>query len=387
MTQTENEKRRRKPRKFPPSTLEDALELGEAVFKAGAGQPVRRTTLLESLERSPSSSTTREWITNGNQYGIITGGYNAEHLELTDTGKLAVDPDAAPADQLRARFTLGLEGIAPFKTAYEKFLESRLPDPRVLEDTFKEAGVDSSRLTECVDTFIVNLKALGLLRSIGGAERLVSLSHVLDLEKDEIVAERDEAPAVPTPSTDPSPETAVPSGPRTPSNRQSTENLTSTCFFIAPIGTDGSEERQHSDLVMGSLLEPALEEFGLDLVRADAIAEPGMITSQVIRYLIQAPLVVADLTFHNPNVFYELALRHAVKRPVVQIIRSSDKIPFDIQPFRTVVLDMTDIYSFVPKIETYRAEVSSQIRSALQQSTSQNPLSLFYPGFWSEIDS
>ena len=60
-------------------------------------------------------------------------------------------------------------------------------------------------------------------------------------------------------------------------------------------------------------------------------------------------MVIADLSFGNPNVYYELALRHALRRPVVQITRSSDPIPFDVGQFRTVVVDMTDIYSFVPQ--------------------------------------
>jgi hypothetical protein len=59
--------------------------------------------------------------------------------------------------------------------------------------------------------------------------------------------------------------------------------------------------------------------------------------------------VIADLSFHNPNVFYELALRHAVRKPIVQISRTADRLPFDIGQFRTIVVDTTDIYSLVPR--------------------------------------
>ena len=124
----------------------------------------------------------------------------------------------------------------------------------------------------------------------------------------------------------------------------------------------------------------------MQLVRADAIGKPGMITAQIIEHITLAPLVIADLSFHNPNVFYELALRHAVRKPIVQLIRAADKLPFDISQFRTIVIDTTDIYTLVPQLDTYRAEIASQIRRTLAESDqTENPLSMFYPAFWSVL--
>jgi hypothetical protein len=62
--------------------------------------------------------------------------------------------------------------------------------------------------------------------------------------------------------------------------------------------------------------------------RADQIDTPGMTTSQVLRAVQESDLVVADLTGHNPNVFYELAVRHAVENSVIHVIeprRQSDE--------------------------------------------------------------
>ena len=106
------------------------------------------------------------------------------------------------------------------------------------------------------------------------------------------------------------------------------------CFYITPIGEEDSEERRHSDLFLNSIVEPALEEFDLKVVRADQIGKPGMITSQVIEHVLKSRLVIADLSFHNPNVFYELCLRHVCRLPTVQIIRKADRIPFDLDQFR-----------------------------------------------------
>ena len=51
-----------------------------------------------------------------------------------------------------------------------------------------------------------------------------------------------------------------------------------------------------------------MKEIGYEAVRADEIAEPGSITSQIMQRIFDDDLVVADLTDHNPNVFYELSV-------------------------------------------------------------------------------
>lgn len=55
-----------------------------------------------------------------------------------------------------------------------------------------------------------------------------------------------------------------------------------------------------------------------------------------------------------------------VKKPVVQLMRAADKIPFDVNQVRTVIIDTTDIYSLVPKLELYKNELSGQVRRALE---------------------
>jgi hypothetical protein len=145
--------------------------------------------------------------------------------------------------------------------------------------------------------------------------------------------------------------------------------------------------RQHADLFLGSLIEPAIEQFGLTVVRADMIDKPGTITRQIIEYLLRSRLVIADLSFHNPNVFYELALRHAIRLPVVQLVRTSDRIPFDLNQIRTVRIDTSGIHAFVPKIDTYRSEIASQVRRALEDPDAvDNPITTYYPGMRVYID-
>lgn len=81
-------------------------------------------------------------------------------------------------------------------------------------------------------------------------------------------------------------------------------------LFIAPIGSEGSEVRERSDGVMEYIVAPAAKDVELRVIRADQIAKPGEITRQVIEHVLGAKAAVVDLTGTNPNVYYEMAIRH-----------------------------------------------------------------------------
>jgi hypothetical protein len=98
-----------------------------------------------------------------------------------------------------------------------------------------------------------------------------------------------------------------------------------------------------------------------------------MITSQVIQHIVDDPLVVADLTGWNPNVFYELAIRHALRRPLVQMIKRGEQIPFDVAGTRTVYVDHKDLDS----VEEAKEEIVKQVRSLEKDSSDiETPISV-----------
>ncbi len=131
-----------------------------------------------------------------------------------------------------------------------------------------------------------------------------------------------------------------------------------TCFVIMPIGDEGSEIRRRADQGLEHIIAPAATECGYETVRADRISAPGIITSQVIQRLLDDDLVVADLSGRNPNVYYELAVRHMVKKPVVQIIEKGEAIPFDLETTRTIPVDHHDLDS----ADECRKELVRQIK-------------------------
>jgi hypothetical protein len=112
------------------------------------------------------------------------------------------------------------------------------------------------------------------------------------------------------------------------------------CFVIAPIGVPGSAALRRSEMVFRLVIEPAVKKIGYSVVHARGLTQPGLITSEIIRHLAFDSLVIADLSGGNPNVFYELALRHAARKPVIQLATRDQQIPFDISGARTIRVDL-----------------------------------------------
>lgn len=135
------------------------------------------------------------------------------------------------------------------------------------------------------------------------------------------------------------------------------------CFFIAPIGKEGSPVRNRSDGVRDFVVKPAAAELGLATVRADDLAKPGQITLQVIEHVLRAKGVVADLTGANANVFYELAVRHTAQLPVVLIAAEEEieRLPFDIAQMRVIPLNHQDLASAARAKE----QITQHLREAL----------------------
>ena len=126
-----------------------------------------------------------------------------------------------------------------------------------------------------------------------------------------------------------------------------------SCFVIGPIGDTGGETRARSNLLITGVIEPAVIPLGYRVSRADLIHEPGSIVQQILDRLFEGDLVIADLTGGNPNVFYELALRHALRKPYVQIVADNQPLPFDVQGIRTIRIDLDDTLDAAKSIQEY----------------------------------
>lgn len=353
-------------------TFPEALVIPNGIMTHAAGSPVRRLRLLELLDLNPNAAATRELITNASKYGLTEGSYAATELKLTDKGKLVVDPSTSPRARQQAAFDLAIAEIVPFKKLYDLYSGKSMPALEVMQDALED--IDLGDRQPCVDIFVGNANHVGLLRTIGGSRQLLAIEDALDeLAR---TREHDVAPGEPVPGA--SGASAGPLG--------QTSDLSKVCFFIAPIGDAKSDDpeirkhRQHSDTILNQYVRRALDEQGLTVVRADEITEAGMISRQIIEYILRSGLVIADLSYHNPNVFYELCLRHVTGKPTVHLIKKGDRIPFDIGNFRTIQIGLDDVHDAIAELDTHRAEIANYVRAAMVSSDSaDNPIRTYYP--------
>lgn len=141
------------------------------------------------------------------------------------------------------------------------------------------------------------------------------------------------------------------------------------CFIITPIGEDGSAIRKKTDGLIDNVLDPVCNELGLRAVPAHNIDKIGSITNQVVQHVLESKMVIANLTGLNPNVMYELAIRHASKKPVVCIAENGTKLPFDITTERTIFYS-DDMYGAT----RLRYDLKDKLQSALSDSNIDNPI-------------
>ncbi|MCD4527225.1 nucleoside 2-deoxyribosyltransferase [Nocardioides sp. cx-173] len=135
-------------------------------------------------------------------------------------------------------------------------------------------------------------------------------------------------------------------------------------FFISPIGEDGSEARKAADQTLRHLVRKALPEAQYTVERADEDKHPGAITPRILGKIIDADVVLADLSGFNPNVFYELAVAHGHHKPVVHMQRSDERPAFDVKDMRIVRYQLSD----PDKLEAAVTELRGQTSLALSSS-------------------
>ncbi|MEO0465259.1 MAG: hypothetical protein AAF216_01850 [Pseudomonadota bacterium] len=112
------------------------------------------------------------------------------------------------------------------------------------------------------------------------------------------------------------------------------------CFVISPIGAPDSLQRRHADQVMDFIIRPALFETEFEPHRADHAEAPGRISQHMFDSILDDDMLIAVMTFHNPNVFYEIAVAQSAARPLVLLIEEGEDIPFDVKDDRVITYSL-----------------------------------------------
>ncbi len=117
------------------------------------------------------------------------------------------------------------------------------------------------------------------------------------------------------------------------------------CFVLMPFGVkrDAAGREIDFDRVYETVIRPAVEAADLECMRADEERLGGMIHTAMFERLLLCRFAVADLTLANPNVFYELGIRHVARRFSTVLLCAKDtRLPFDARPLRVLRYGLDD---------------------------------------------
>lgn len=151
-----------------------------------------------------------------------------------------------------------------------------------------------------------------------------------------------------------------------------------TCFVVMGYGKKTDYKRGRTidlDKTYNNILKPLIEELGMECVRSDEIIHSGIIDKPMFNQLISADIVIADISTYNPNAFYELGVRHALK-PYTTIIISEDKLeyPFDIQ--HSVIYKYEHLGKDIGYSEVirFKAELNQLLKTILSNPQTDSPV-------------
>lgn len=352
---------------LPRKTLEECLEVARPVHEIYAGASATWDEIASTSGRASQSNPTKYLIWSAQAYDLLVR--DGDKYALSETARkifAPTDPSerteaivkAITVPTLLSKFYAEYNGkLIPEDTYFDNVLESRYQVPR-------------GKTQEARELILANAQFAGIMTVHSNGKRTIRLSGAPQAAVDPVSAD----------STRGVEEAAAADSNHVQSLSVSADAV---CFYITPIGEEGGEIRRHADMLLRHLVEPAFQQFSISVVRADKIEKSGLINQQIFEYLVSAKFCVADLSFGNPNAFYELGVRHMIRLPTIQIIRKGDKIPFDVSQGRTIVVDMTDIYTIMDRIESARKELVEHIRNYLAPSDKarpeDNPVSIYLP--------
>ena len=143
-----------------------------------------------------------------------------------------------------------------------------------------------------------------------------------------------------------------------------------TCFIDMPFGkkTDAkSGVEVDFDQIYNAGIKPAVEAAGLECIRGDKERTGGIIHTAMFARLLLSEFVIADLTLGNPNVFYELGVRHTA-RPytTIPIFATISDLPFDVSLVRAIPYDLENGLLVGPALQTLKAAITEKIENVFK---------------------
>jgi len=318
---------------YPRHSLEKALRIPSAILEQNAGKETTETEAAKFLGISNIRGPFMVELSSSSKYGFLERPSSGV-IKPTELAKRILRPQSSD-DELKGLREAVLK--APIiSDVYKHYRGENIPDRKFFEnaltDTFK---IPHEKISEFIEIFIETLTKAKLLENIGEKQRILDIS-----------SERG-SPMVDTTSD------------FKKLSKAASVSATDTCFVMMPFAAPLGE-------YYNKIYEPAITKAGLKAVRADDdIFGTGKIIDQIWSGITSAKVLIAELTNRNPNVYYELGLAHALKKPVVLVCSNEQDVPFDLKHIRVIYYDMHDPFWGTKLIE----KVAENILSAISNPT------------------
>ncbi len=314
--------------KYPRHDVLRALRIPKSIIEQNAGKECSERDAAKYAGVS-FNGPFRVEISSALKYGFLERPRTGI-VAVTDLARRAIRPQD-PDDEIRALREAVLN--APdISDVYTHYRGENLPDRTFFDHALTDKfGIPQGKEDEFYRIFIASLEAAKLIDKVGDKARILDASTGSGTQG-----------RVPSELKKLSAEAAIASG--------------DTCFVMMPFALPLGDYYK-------TIFDPAIRKTGLTPIRADAdIFGTGKIMDQVWRGINDAKILVAILTDRNPNVFYELGLAHALRKPVVLVSSNEGDVPFDLHHIRVIYYDVNDPFWGTKLIE----KVAENIVSALQ---------------------
>lgn len=292
-------------RTFPRRTLEQALRVPRVIKEKNGGNPWATPQVAKALGVGASSGNFYYITAASRDYGLTRGTRDAAEISLTDLGRRAVYPESDPQQHqayLDAFFSVDL-----FREVLTHYGGNNLPEKPFLTNTLEQTfGLDPKHHDEFVEIFIKNCRFLGI-----GAQ--FTIGGRVGITRNGGTPPVVDGPAAITVATP---------------DDGSGESL--VCFVIMPfVEREDRHETGFFQEVLTELFTPAGTAAGFT-VRTAKRQGSDVIQSTIVNDLLEADLVLADLTEHNPNVLFELGMRMHADLPIALVRARGTGAIFDV---------------------------------------------------------
>lgn len=286
------------PWTFPKHTLEDAIRIAKAIEDKNAGNPMRADMLAHAVGfNQPHDWRFQDLLKAARMYGLVSGAGPKATISLEKIGHDIVAP-SSPQERKEA-LRQAFHNVEIFKKVDDFYRGKRIPEDEYFLNTLtRDFGIARDRVEKFAEIFSANLQ---FLRSFDVSTEAEPRPTVAEVE-----AGGSQSEGL-TRTIRPSKEPRV-------------RQFLDTCFVMMPFGQ--WYDRYYQDIYI-----PAIRDAGFEPVRADELFSTGSVVEQIWEQIEKSKVLLAELTDKNANVFYELGLAHAARKPVVFTSGRVDDVP------------------------------------------------------------